>query len=91
MISEPETAPKLATELILVSSSYPKLKLKLKLIPELELELALEFKLGSGSEPERIEELDYRHLVYIDPLKLKRSFLRSILWRASANLGLIKP
>lgn len=85
LISEPVSAPKLATELILVSSPDP----KPKLIPELEVELAPELKLAS--EPERIEELDDRHLVYIDALKLKRSFLRRILWRATANLGLIKP
>jgi hypothetical protein len=89
LISKPEFAPKLATELILVSSPDPKPKPKPKLIPELEVELAPEFKLAS--EPERIEELDDRHLVYIDALKLKRSFLRRILWRANANLGLIKP
>ena len=69
--------------------SKPTLIPKPKLISEPVLELAPESNLAS--EPEQIEELDDRHLVYIDALKLKHSFLRHIFWRATANLGLIKP
>ena len=58
---------------------------------QLRIQQGLEPEPEPEPEPERIEELDDNRLVYIDAIKLKRSFLRSVFWRATTKLGLTQP